>query len=53
MGFEAAEVLPDDRHAYGEARFRAYGPIDGRMHVLAFTMGDGTLRAISRRKANT
>src|SRR6202040_3712444 len=30
--------IEDRRFNYGEARFIAYGPIDGRLHVLWFTM---------------
>ena len=43
---------PDERFAYGEARFRVYGRIDGQLHMLAFTMHGTVLRAISLRKAN-
>jgi len=53
MDVEAAFVVPDERRAYGEARRQAYGPIDGRLHVLAFTMRGDVLRAISLRKANS
>lgn len=52
MDLLAARVIPDNRRDYGEARFRAYGWIGGRLHMLAFTMRGGTLRAISLRKAN-
>ena len=52
MDFEAARIIPDERRDYGEARFWAVGPIEGRLHVLAFTMRGMTLRAISLRKAN-
>jgi len=38
MDFEAALVIPDLRREYGEERFQAFGPIGGRLHVLAFTM---------------
>lgn len=47
-----ASVLPDDRLDYGEPRWRAYGMMDGRLHMLVFTFRDGTLRAISLRRAN-
>ncbi len=53
MDIESAALVPDERHAYGEARFRAYGRIDGRLHMLAFTMRGDVLRAISFRKAST
>ena len=52
MDFDDALVIPDLRRAYGEDRFQAIGLIDGRLHVLAFTMRGDTLRAISLRKAN-
>ena len=47
-----AAFVPDERRIYGEARFQDYGMIHGRLHVLAFTMRHGALRAISLRKAN-
>ena len=47
-----ALVRPDDRRDYGEPRWRAYGMIDGRMHMLVFTVRAGAVRAISLRKAN-
>ncbi len=47
-----AAIMPDDREAYGELRFRAYGLIGGRLHMLVFTMRGNHLRAISLRKAN-
>ncbi len=50
---ERAAVVPDERRAYGEDRFRAYGLIGGRLHMLVFTMRGDVLRAISLRKANT
>lgn len=36
----------------GEDRFQAHGLIDGRLHVLVFTMRSDVLRAISLRKAH-
>jgi uncharacterized protein len=52
VDIESAAVVPDERYAYGEARFRAYGWMDGRMHMLAFTVPGDVIRAISLRKAN-
>ena len=46
-------VIPDHRQSYGEARHRAYGWMDGRLHMLAFTMRGDIVRAISFRKANS
>jgi uncharacterized DUF497 family protein len=53
MDIDTARVVRDERRFYGEARFQAYGLIDDRLHVLAFTMRGDTLRAISLRKANS
>ena len=52
MDFDSAVVDPDRRYAYGEDRFQALGMIDGRLHLLVFTMRGDVLRAISLRKAN-
>ncbi|WP_425986108.1 BrnT family toxin [Brevundimonas sp. TWP1-2-1b1] len=52
IDLRAAFVLADERQDYGEPRWRAYGMLDGRLHMLAFTFRDGTLRAISLRRAN-
>ncbi len=52
FAIDSAAVVPDQRFAYGESRFRAYGLIGARMHMLVFTMRGETLRAISLRKAN-
>jgi uncharacterized DUF497 family protein len=45
-------LLEDDRNAYGEIRYRAWGLIDERPHCLAFTHRDGRVRAISLRRAH-
>ena len=45
-------ILEDDRNAYGEVRYRAWGLIDEQPHCLAFTYRDGHLRAISLRRAH-
>lgn len=47
-----AIINRDARFAYGELRFSAHGPIDGRLHVLVFTQRDDATRIISLRKAN-
>lgn len=53
LDLETAAVIPDERFSYGEARFRAYGMVDGRLYMLAFTIrAADTVRAISFRKAN-
>ena len=47
-----AIVIPDERVPYGEERFAAYGPLDGRLYVLVFTPRDDASRIMSFRKAN-
>jgi hypothetical protein len=43
----------DDRHDYGEVRYRAYGFIDGAAYFLAFTSRNERVRPISLRRAHT
>jgi uncharacterized DUF497 family protein len=54
-------VLPPSRLAlrswstrkdYGETRYAALGPIEGRLHCVCFTIRGNKLRIISLRKAN-
>ena len=52
FGFEAAVIRVDDRRNYGEVRWRAFGPINDRLHVLVYTIRNSSLRVISLRKAN-
>jgi len=52
MFVDDALIEIDDRRDYGEPRWILYGEIDGRLHVLAFTVRRGITRAISLRKAN-
>lgn len=52
MNLDAAIVLEDRRFDYGETRFLAYAPINGRFHVLWFTMRGSAIRVIGLRKAN-
>jgi uncharacterized protein len=47
-----AVLLLDRRRAYGELRFLAYAPIDGRLHALVFTRRGSVRRIISLRKTN-
>jgi uncharacterized protein len=42
----------DDRRDYGEARFNAFGLVNGRLFVCTYTMRDQTYRLISVRKAS-
>ncbi len=50
--WDAAIVLPDNRRDYGEPRWFAFGPINGRLHCLVFTKRGECIRVISLRKAN-
>lgn len=52
IDLRTAVIRPDDRRDYGEPRWRAYGMLDGRIHMLAFTIRAGALRPISLRRAN-
>ena len=49
---ERALVLIDDRRDYGEVRYRAFGVLDERLHVLVFTETARGIRVISLRRAN-
>jgi uncharacterized protein len=52
-GFEAAPiVLPDKCFEYDEARYRAFGRIDGTGYMIAYTVRDTGLRLISFRRAH-
>lgn len=50
--FETALYETDDRRDYGEARIRAFGFLDGRLHVLVFVETANGIRVISLRRAN-
>ena len=52
LQMDEALIEVDDRFDYGEPRWIAYGELDERLHVLAFTFRDRKVRAISLRKAN-
>ncbi|MEN8720093.1 MAG: BrnT family toxin [Oceanococcaceae bacterium] len=47
-----AIVLRDDRRDYGEERHLLMGRIDGRVHVMVYTLRGLVIRVISLRKAN-
>ena len=47
-----AQIDPDDRCDYGEARFKATGMIGERLFIVVFTPRGERLRLISLRKAN-
>ena len=49
---EIITYVQDERNAYGEVRYRAWGWLDGRYYYLAFTSRNGRMRAISLRRAH-
>ncbi len=50
--WENAIIFEDIRNNYGERRFVAFAPIEGRLHCLVFTVRKENIRIISLRKAN-
>lgn len=49
--FETALFQEDDRHDYGETRYKVIGFLDLRLHVLVMTEQEKGIRVISLRKA--
>jgi uncharacterized protein len=47
-----ARITRDDRRDYGEERFVAFVPKDGRLYVVCFCLRAGTTRVIGFREAN-
>lgn len=47
-----AVTKEDTRYDYGEQRFISYGLLEGRLHVLVWTVRKEAIRPISLRKAN-
>lgn len=45
-------VIEDDRRAYGEDRFIAFGTVEGFPLAVAYTLREGVIRIISARKQN-
>jgi uncharacterized protein len=45
-------VEPDERYEYGEARYRVFGTIDGRVFVVVYTLRVSRFRLILAGKAN-
>ena len=52
LDLTTAEIDPDLRRDYGEARFKATGLIGGRVFIVIFTPRGERFRLISLRKAN-
>ena len=53
FAWENALIVADRRRPYGESRYLAYGRLDGRLHVVVFTLRGDSIRIIGARKANT
>jgi uncharacterized DUF497 family protein len=49
---DEAFVIEDARREYGEPRFILYGPLFGRVVVVAFTLRGDDIRILPMRKAN-
>ncbi len=47
-----AKVEKDTRFNYGEERFIAFVPLEGRLYQVVFTVRNDLMRIISFRKAN-
>lgn len=52
LEWQNAIIWEDMRDNYGEKRYCALAPLNGRLHAIVFTMRSKTLRVISLRKAN-
>lgn len=52
VDFRDEMTVVDDRHDYGEPRYRSFGLLDGVPHCLVFTIRDGEIRPISLRRAH-
>jgi uncharacterized DUF497 family protein len=49
--FEIHAVVRDERRAYAEDRFNAFGVLHARFYCLTFAVREGRIRAISLRRA--
>ena len=52
VAWDAAIVIPDRRHDYGELRETMMALLDDRLVIVAYTMRGGRMRIISMRKGN-
>jgi uncharacterized DUF497 family protein len=52
LDMDAAVIKQDARRDYGETRYVATAPLDGRLHIACFVIRGETFRPISLRKAN-
>jgi uncharacterized DUF497 family protein len=52
LDWDNAVIREDTRKVYGEPRYRVFGYIGERLHVVVYTPREGSIRVISPRKAN-
>ena len=52
MDLLQALTLVDDRRDYGETRYRAFGQLDGCLHVVGYALRANDIRVVSLRRAN-
>jgi uncharacterized protein len=52
LDWEAAHTIEDQRRSYGETRYLAFAPMQGRLYVVCFCIRGDAFRIISFRKAN-
>jgi uncharacterized protein len=52
LEWDKAHTIPDQRRDYGEERIIAFAPMQGRLHVVCFSVRGDAYRIISFRKAN-
>lgn len=52
IDIDMKKTYVDDRHDYGETRYRGYGYIDGAACCLVFVIRNGLVRPISLRRAH-
>lgn len=52
LNWDEMTILEDRRFAYGEKRYWAFGMLDGRLHLIAFTRQEHVIRIISFRRAS-
>jgi hypothetical protein len=52
LDWASAVIEQDSRFEYGELRFIALSPLDGRVYTVVFTVRNPNIRIISLRKSN-
>ena len=52
LDWDAAHTIEDRRRSYGETRYLAFAPMNGRLHVVCYCIRGEAFRIISFRKAN-